>query len=91
MESYAQTTRVLKALSDPKRLEIVDRLMEREYCAYELLPLFEVTQHTLSHDMKVLSEVGVIKQQRKGKNVVYSVNREVLEDVVHHLNVIISK
>ncbi|MDX8416391.1 MAG: metalloregulator ArsR/SmtB family transcription factor [Absicoccus sp.] len=91
MESYAQTTRVLKALSDPKRLEIVDRLMEREYCAYELLPLFEVTQPTLSHDMKVLSEVGVIKQQRKGKNVVYSVNREVLEDVVHHLNVIISK
>ena len=79
MESYAQTTRVLKALSDPKRVEIVDRLMEREYCAYELLPLFEVTQPTLSHDMKVLSEVGVIKQQRKGKNVVYSVNREVLE------------
>ena len=41
--------------------------------------------------MKVLSEAGVIKQQRKGKNVVYSVDRKVLEDVVNHLNAIISK
>ena len=89
MESYVQTTKVLKSLSDPKRLEIVDRLMEKEYCAYELLPLFHVTQPTLSHDMKVLSEAGVIKQQRK--NVVYSVDRKVLEDVVNHLNAIISK
>ena len=47
MESYVQTTKVLKSLSDPKRLEIVDRLMEKEYCAYELLPLFHVTQPTL--------------------------------------------
>ena len=91
MESYVQTTKVLKSLSDPKRLEIVDRLMEKEYCAYELLPLFHVTQPTLSHDMKVLSEAGVIKQQRTGKNVVYSVDRKVLEDVVNHLNAIISK
>lgn len=91
MELYAETTRVLKALSDPKRLEIVDRLMEKEYCACELLPLFEVTQPTLSHDMKVLSQAGVINQTRKGKNVVYSVDREVLNSVVKHLNMILSK
>ena len=80
-----------KELMQYVRMSKKDGLIHRPDMPAELLPLFEVTQPTLSHDMKVLSEVGVIKQQRKGKNVVYSVNREVLEDVVHHLNVIISK
>ena len=37
-----------------------------------------ITQPTLSHDMKVLSEAGIVKQKREGKNIYYSLNTEAL-------------
>lgn len=51
---YLDTARILKAISDPKRLKIVDMLSCKEQCANKLQQAFAITQPTLSHDMKVL-------------------------------------
>ena len=75
---YIDTAKMLRAMSDPKRLRIVDMLSCGELCACKIQEEFHITQPTLSHDMKVLSEAGIVKQKREGKNIYYSLNNEAL-------------
>ena len=72
---YIDTAKVLKAISDPKRLRIVDMLSCGELCACKILEAFHITQPTLSHDMKVLIEAGIVNDRREGKNIFYSLDQ----------------
>ena len=76
---YVRMAKIFRALSDPKRVKIVDMLSCGEMCGCVLLKCFEITQPTLAHDMKVLSDAGVVVSRRNGKRIMYSLNREVLE------------
>ena len=78
---YAKMAKVFRALSDPKRVKIVDMLSCGEMCGCVLLKCFEITQPTLAHDMKVLSEAGIVTSRREGKKTYYALNRELLEKV----------
>ncbi len=73
---YLETAQMLKAISDPKRLKIVDMLSCHAQCANKLQEAFSVTQPTLSHDMKVLLESGLVIDKRDGKHIYYSLNPE---------------
>lgn len=73
---YTDTAKMLKAISDPKRLRIVDMLSCGEMCACRILEAFHITQPTLSHDMKLLVDAGIVTDRREGKNIFYSLNRE---------------
>lgn len=73
---YTDTAKILKAVSDPKRLRIVDMLSCGELCGCEILEAFHITQPTLSHDMKVLIEAGIVIDRREGKNTFYSLNQD---------------
>ena len=79
---YTNTAKKLKAISEPKRLRIVDMLSCGELCACEILEAFHITQPTLSHDMKVLTEAGIVNDRREGKNIYYSLNKEELEGLL---------
>ena len=63
---YTGMAKIFKALSDPKRVKIIDLLSCGELCACVLLKCFEITQPTLSHDMKVLIEAGLVVSRRAG-------------------------
>ncbi len=84
---YKETSKILKAISDAKRLRIVDMLSCGELCACKILESFDITQPTLSHDMKVLVEAGIVNDRRDGKNIYYSLNMEKLEGLLSKLNV----
>lgn len=71
---YKKTAKILKAISDPKRLQIVDMLSCGELCACQILEAFHISQPTLSHDMRVLVQAGVVKERREGKNMFYSLD-----------------
>lgn len=78
---YTDTAKMLKAISDPKRLQIVDMLSCGEMCACVILEAFRITQPTLSHDMKLLADAGIVSCRREGKKVLYSLNTEALEQM----------
>ena len=78
---YLDTARILKAISDPKRLKIVDMLSCKEQCANTLQQAFAITQPPLSPDMKVLVESGLIIDRRDGKNIFYSLNPAAMEEL----------
>ena len=78
---YIDTAKVLKAISDPKRLRIVDKISCGELCACRILEAFHITQPTLSHDMRVLIEAKIVNDRREGKNIYYSLNKEYLQRI----------
>ena len=86
---YLDTAKVLKAISDPKRLRIVDMLSCGELCACKILEAFRITQPTLSHDMKVLIEAGIVNDRREGKNIYYSLDQERLASFQHTMQSIL--
>jgi len=63
---------LFKALSDPNRLMIVDMLSCGELCACNLLSQLQITQPTLSHHMKILSECGLVSVRKEGRWMYYS-------------------
>ena len=84
-EQYVKMAKVFKALSDPKRVQILDMLSEGESCASVLLEHFRISQPTLSHDMKQLIDAGVVNCRRDGQRTLYSLNREALQRMQHKL------
>ena len=81
MSSYDETAKKLKALSDPKRLRIIDMLSCGELCACRILEAFSISQPTLSHDMRVLIEADLVKSRRQGKNIFYALNWEFFREL----------
>ena len=64
-----------KAMSDVNRLKIIEMLTSGEKCGCNLLDELQVTQPTLSHHMKVLSECGLVSARKEGKWQCFSDNR----------------
>lgn len=78
-QRYIDAAKVLKAISDPKRLRIVDMLSCGELCACVIQEEFNITQPTLSHDMRVLLDAGVVVARKEWKKTFYSLNAAFLE------------
>jgi ArsR family transcriptional regulator, arsenate/arsenite/antimonite-responsive transcriptional repressor len=59
---------IAKALGDPVRLQLVDVLRKHagKVCVCELVPLFDISQPTLSHHLKKLRDAGLVDSERRG-------------------------
>lgn len=88
---YIDTAKILKAISDPKRLKIVDMLSCHAQCANKLQEAFAITQPTLSHDMKVLVESGLVLDRRDGKHIFYTLNPDALDELHTIMGMIFKK
>ena len=73
-DNYETNARILKALSDPSRLKIIDMLSCGEKCACDILEDFDFTQPTLSHHMKVLMDSGLVNCRKDGLWSYYSLD-----------------
>src|SRR6188508_135475 len=73
---------VAKAIGDPIRLQLIDVLRKHagKVCVYELIPLFEVSQPTLSFHLKKLRDAGIVDSERRGLWAYYYVLPEALDE-----------
>jgi ArsR family transcriptional regulator, arsenate/arsenite/antimonite-responsive transcriptional repressor len=87
-ESAGRMAQVAKALGDPIRVQLVDVLRKHagRVCVCELVPLFDLSQPTVSHHLKVLREAGIVGSERRGLWAYYYVNPEALEGLTTWLN-----
>ena len=74
---------VAKALGDPVRVQLVDVLRKHagKVCVSELVPLFDVSQPTVSHHLKVLREAGIVGSERQGLWAYYFVIPDALKEL----------
>src|SRR2546423_8853592 len=79
----ARIAEVAKALGDPIRLQLVDVLRKHagKVCVCELVPLFDVSQPTLSHHLKKLRDAGILDSERRGLWAYYYVIPEALKEL----------
>lgn len=76
--NISQVSKVCKALGEDNRVKIVELLTNGERCACELLKDLNISQPTLSHHMKVLSECDLISTRKEGKWSYYSLDCKTL-------------
>ena len=69
-----KTAAVFKAFCDENRIKILQLLQGGEKCACKLLTEMNITQPTLSHHMKILSETGLVTVRKEGKWTYYSIS-----------------
>ncbi len=79
---------VAKALGDPVRLQLVDVLRKHagKVCVCELVPLFDISQPTLSHHLKKLREAGIVDSERRGLWAYYYVLPGALQELTAWLS-----
>lgn len=73
---------VAKALGDPVRITLLDVLRRHagKVCVCELVPLFDLSQPTVSHHLKVLRDAGLVASERQGIWAYYYVRPGVLDE-----------
>ena len=72
-----------KALSDPTRVKLIGALLERELCVHDLAELLEMGQSAVSHQLRYLRNVRMVKRRKVGKTVYYSLDDSHIEQIFH--------
>jgi ArsR family transcriptional regulator len=82
-EQAGRMAEIAKALGDPIRLQLVDVLRKHagKVCVCELVPLFDISQPTLSHHLKKLRDAGIVDSERRGLWAYYYVIPDALKEL----------
>ena len=77
-EEADATAALFRALSDPARVKIVNLLATsgEPVCACEFEPALDLSQPTVSHHLKKLTEAGLLEREQRGKWAYFSLNPE---------------
>lgn len=76
---------VCKALSDENRIKIVKMLACCDMCVCDICGNLNLSQPAVSHHLKILSDAGLLKTERKGKWIYYSLKNEMFEQLREEL------
>jgi ArsR family transcriptional regulator len=79
-DAAAELAAVFKALADPTRVAIVNRLTAApEVCVCDLTAAFELSQPTISHHLRLLRDAGLVESERRGTWAFYRLAPEAIE------------
>jgi DNA-binding transcriptional ArsR family regulator len=73
---------VFRALADPTRRAILKRLQGGALSAGDIGAAFDITGASLSHHFAVLKQADLVRTERRGQFIVYSLNSSVIDDLV---------
>lgn len=73
---------VWNALADPTRRQILNLLKERDLNAGEIAEHFNMTKPSISHHLSLLKQAELVTAEKKGQNVIYSLNISVFEEML---------
>ena len=75
--------KVLKALADPKRFQMVQEIASAgELSCGQVAERFPLSQPTISHHLKILTDAGVLTMRHEAKHHFISVNQKLIDSVV---------
>ncbi len=80
-EEALATAELFKALADPARVRIVNALARsaEPVCACEFEPALGLSQPTVSHHLKKLTDAGLLDREQRGKWAYFSLKRDAVE------------
>ncbi|WP_019535916.1 ArsR/SmtB family transcription factor [Paenibacillus ginsengihumi] len=72
---------VFKALGDPTRLKIIHSLLQKELCVHDLTVVLDMGQSAVSHQLRYLRNLRIVKRRKVGKTVFYSLDDDHIEQI----------
>ncbi|MBM7571915.1 ArsR/SmtB family transcription factor [Aquibacillus albus] len=66
---------ILKLLGDRTRLTMIKLLENNDCCVCEFVEIFQVSQPSISQHLRKLRDVGLVKEERRGQWIFYSLNK----------------
>ncbi len=72
-----------KALSDPTRIQILMALAIEEMCVCDLAALINLSVSAVSHQLRLLRNLKLVKYRREGKMAYYSLDDDHIEVLIH--------
>ncbi|MFZ5944089.1 MAG: ArsR/SmtB family transcription factor [Bacillota bacterium] len=80
---------IFKAFGDPTRLKILHCLKQSEMCVCDISAILGMSQSAISHQLRVLRNLRIVKHRKEGKNVYYSLDDEhifkILDEGLEHI------
>ena len=71
-EILEQIAELFKGFADPTRVHILSLLARSELCVTDIAEAVELSQSAISHQLRILKQMQLIKFRREGKNILYS-------------------
>jgi DNA-binding transcriptional ArsR family regulator len=72
----AQVAEIFKALADPTRVRLLHALSHAELCVGDLAAVLKMTESAVSHQLRLLRSLRVVRARREGKLVFYTLDDE---------------
>ncbi len=81
IKTIADTVKLFKIYSDYTRLRIIDLLVNKEYCVQDIADNLETSQSAISHQLKLLRDLNVVKTRKQGKQVFYCLRDNHIKEI----------
>ncbi|GAA3405990.1 ArsR/SmtB family transcription factor [Paenibacillus hodogayensis] len=72
---------LFKALGDPTRIKLIYAMLDKELCVHDLSVLLEMGQSAISHQLRYLRNLRIVKRRKAGKTVYYSLDDNHIEQI----------
>ncbi|RJX39487.1 transcriptional regulator [Paenibacillus pinisoli] len=73
---------LFKALGDPTRIRIIHALLQSELCVHDLTQVLGMGQSAISHQLRLLRNMRIVKRRKVGKTVFYSLDDDHVEQLI---------
>lgn len=87
-ETLFMVTQTFKALSEPTRVRILNLLAQKEHSVNEIAEKLSLLQTTVSHQLRFLKNLRLVKYRRQGTTLFYSADDDhvmnLLQQTIHH-------
>ncbi|HMN13344.1 MAG TPA: metalloregulator ArsR/SmtB family transcription factor [Bellilinea sp.] len=89
-DDAATLAELFRTLGDPNRLRIISVLMHHELCVHDITELVELSQSAVSHQLRVLRQMRLVRTRKEGRNVYYALDddhvRELFRLSLEHIS-----
>lgn len=80
--NYIKNSQILKALSHPIRLQMVDVLLDDECCVTDVVNALGISQSTSSQHLTILKNSGIVYPEKHGTKTCYKVNDDLTKEII---------
>jgi ArsR family transcriptional regulator, lead/cadmium/zinc/bismuth-responsive transcriptional repressor len=81
-ETIIKLAAIFKVLSDPTRVKIISALLQEELCVCDLSSLIGISQSAISHQLRVLRNMNIVKYRKDGKVVYYGLDDDHITSIL---------
>ncbi len=82
-EAIFELAELFKIFGDPTRIRILYAMLDTERCVNDIAGLLQMSQSSVSHQLRILKTSKLVKSRREGKSIFYSLDDEHVRSILN--------